>query len=73
MQLRGFGRVPSLTAADDQTPIDSEFLVESVAARMIMSLRDPRRQAEGAWHANRADALRVKAIRMLPPGTVRIR
>ena len=73
MQLRGFGRVPSLTGPDDQTPIDSEFLVESVAARMIMSLRDPKRQAEGAWHANRADALRVKAIRMLPPGTVRIR
>ena len=73
LQLRGFGRVPSLTAADDETPIDSEFLVESVAARMIMSLRDAKRQAEGAWHANRADALRVKAIRMLPPGTIRIR
>jgi hypothetical protein len=72
-QIRGFGPHPPLTSADDQTSIDSEFLVQTVAADMIMSLRDPRRQAEGAWHANRADALRVKAIRMLPPGTIRIR
>lgn len=73
MQLRGFGRCPRLETADDQTPIDMEFLVHSTAADLIMSLRDARRQAEGAWHANRADAIRVKAIRMLPSGTIRIR
>jgi hypothetical protein len=73
MQIRGFGRCPRLEADDDQTPIDMEFLVQSTSADLIMSLRDARRQAEGAWHANRADALRVKAIRMLPSGTVRIR
>lgn len=73
LQIRGFGRCPRLEAPDDMTPLDAEFLVQSTSADLIMSLRDARRQAEGAWHANRADALRVKAIRMLPSGTVRIR
>lgn len=73
LQMRGFGRAPRLEHPDDQTPIDMEFLVQACAANLIMSLRDARRQAEGAWHANRADALRVKAIRMLPPPTIRIR
>ncbi len=73
MQVRGYGGCPRLENPGDTTPLDAEFLVHATAGDMIMSLRDARRQAEGAWHSNRADALRVKAIRMLPPGTVRIR
>lgn len=73
LQIRGFGPAPRLENPADMTPINAEYLVQSTAADLIMSLRDARRQAEGAWHANRADALRVKAIRMLPSGTIRIR
>jgi hypothetical protein len=69
----GFGRDQPLVESTDMTSVSHEWIVESCAAVLIMSLHDARRMAEAMAHKNNADALRLKTATTTPPNTLRIR
>jgi len=73
LTLNGFGPWSRLEAGTDRTGIDRQWLTEMAAGSLVISLRDPRRQAEGAMRLNRADGYLPKMITMLPANTIRIR
>ena len=73
LTILGYGAWPDLVNDTDKTGIDRQWLTEQAAGMLILSLRDPKRQAEAAMHLNRADGYLPKAITMVAPNTIRIR
>lgn len=74
VRITGMQEPPTLKHEDDRTNIDAEWLIESAAG--ILQTGNPANAgnlAPGQWMANRADAVRVKAITIPGPNCVRIR
>lgn len=74
VRITGMQEPKTMTSESDRTSVDAEWLIESAAG--ILQTGNPANAgnlAPGQWMANRADAVRVKAITIPGPNCVRIR